>query len=458
MKYILPLLLLLSAAACSADAQSLFVAGPMPGYTELRTAKIWTEVAPTVKTLSIRWWPAGKDKSGERSMAFDGVLGKDFNPATFTLTGLEPGQQYQYEINAADNKKGMSQHTGTFTTQALWQFDRLPGPPDFSFLTGSCAYFNQPQYDRPGKPYGGDSSIFLTMAKQPAGFMLWLGDNWYTREVDYGSTWGLRYRAHHDRSSPVLQPLLRAMPHYAIWDDHDFGPNDYGSSYIYTGEGRSMFADYWPNPSFGRDGKGIYTQFNFNDVPFFLLDDRTWRSEDDTRDSIGGKPNADKKMLGREQLTWLENALLFQKNAPFKIIANGSQVLNPRSPYECLRHCPAEWQELMGFIAQYNIGGVVFLSGDRHHSEIIRLERAGDYPLYDITISPLTSGPAKPAKEEEGMPERVAGTLITEQNFARISVSGAKGARVLKVLFLDKAGVEKGTWEAGENDLRRKAR
>ncbi len=438
-------------------AQSLFVAGPMAGYVELRTARIWVEVAPKVNHVVIRWWKDGTDTNGGGQQTYTGTLRDDFNPATFMLSGLAPGTKYRYKISAFNTlKKEEEKIEGSFTTQSLWQW-RKPAP-DFSFLTGSCAYFNQPEYDRPGKPYGGDSSIFLTMAKQPADFMLWLGDNWYTREADYMSTWGLRYRAHHDRSLPVLQPLLKAMSHYAIWDDHDFGPNDYGASYIYTSEGRDYFADYWPNPSFGKDGKGIYTQFNYNDVAFFLLDDRTWRSADDVKDSLDGKPNPNKHMLGAEQMAWLKDALLMQKYAPFKIIVNGSQVLNPLSPFDCMRHFGNEWRELMDFIAEYDINGVVFLTGDRHHSEIIRMERPSKYPLYDVTVSPFTSSPAKPANEEEHMPQRVPGSLIVAQNFGLVSVSGPKGARVLKVQFKDVAGSLKSEWHVSEADLKSKNR
>ena len=69
---------------------------------------------------------------------------------------------------------------------------------------------NEPVYDRPGAGYGKDSSIFETMAKEKAAFMLWLGDNWYLREADYFSAWGIWYRANHARSQPVLQPFLKA--------------------------------------------------------------------------------------------------------------------------------------------------------------------------------------------------------------------------------------------------------
>ena len=39
------------------------------------------------------------------------------------------------------------------------------------------------------------------------------------------------------------------------------------------------------------------------------------------------------------------------------------------------------------------------MSGDRHHTEISRMERPEAYPLIDITCSPLTSGVHNPGDE-----------------------------------------------------------
>ena len=108
-------------------------------------------------------------------------------------------------------------------------------------------------------------------------------------------------------------------------------------------------------------------------------------------DSVNGKPNPDKKMWGKEQMGWLKNSLLYSK-ASFKIIATGSQVLNPVSPFDKLANCPVEYNELMDFLYANKINGVLFLSGDRHHTEVIKVNREGTYPLYDITVSPLTAG------------------------------------------------------------------
>ena len=173
------------------------------------------------------------------------------------------------------------------------------------------------------------------------------------------------------------------MPQYAIWDDHDFGPNDAGKSYILKKESRNIFQNYWLNPSYGEEDKGIYSVVNYGDVDLFLTDDRFFRAEDKLPDSINGNLNKDKTYFGKEQMEWLKNALLFSR-ATFKIIVTGSQVLNPANKYECMQHYPFEYQELMQFLNTQKVNGVLFLTGDRHHSEVIKLPREQSYPLYEI--------------------------------------------------------------------------
>jgi alkaline phosphatase D len=426
-------------------SQQGIIAGPMLGPVEYRDAKVWVEVKPDVKTVSLAFHARGN--ATEKEIKTTTPLGKDFNPVAFTIGGLEPNTTYQYYIKV--NGKSTTA-TGEFTTKDLWQW-RKPAP-EFSFLTGSCAYFNQPVYDRPGKPYGGDSSIFLSMAKERAAFMVWLGDEWYTREVDYYSEWGLYYRAQHDRAQPILQPFLRSMPQIAMWDDHDYGPNDIGKNYILKDISRDIWKKYWCNPSYGENGQGTYTMTSYGDVDIFLTDDRWWRSADNTKDSIGDFPNPEKEMLGQQQMEWLKNSLLYSQ-ATFKIVALGSQALNPVSPYERWANYPAEYQEFLDFIHDNKINGVVFLTGDRHHSEIIKVDRPDSYPLYDITVSPLTSGTHTFGGPEKNNPYRVVG-IDEKQNYARFSFSGKRNERKLTVEFFGVKGDKLGDWSISENDLK----
>jgi alkaline phosphatase D len=249
------------------QAQSLkpgaIVSGPMLGQVELRTASLWLEVSTDITSVTLIYWKQGFPETWQKS--YEGILGKEFNPIRIDIGGLDINSFYEYQFVLNHLK---SSAVGSFQTKDLWQWRKQA--PDFSFLTGSCAYFNEPVYDRPGKLYGGDSIIFESMASDSAAFTLWLGDNWYTREVDLLNGWGLWYRASRDRAQPVLRNLLKSMPQYAIWDDHDYGPDNSGSSYGLKDVSREIFMKYWCNPFYGEDQKGIYSQVSQSDVDLFL--------------------------------------------------------------------------------------------------------------------------------------------------------------------------------------------
>ena len=95
-------------------------------------------------------------------------------------------------------------------------------------------------------------------------------------------------------------------------------------------------------------------------------------------------------------------------------------------------------ERLLADLRDRRVDGVVFLSGDRHHTELIRHDR-DSYPLYDFTSSPLTSGAYDPVAEHNN-PGRVEGTLVSERNFGLIRVSGPRADRVLALETYDSAG------------------
>ena len=52
---------------------------------------------------------------------------------------------------------------------------------------------------------------------------------------------------------------------------------------------------------------------------------------------------------------------------------------------------PGERKELFDFMTAENIDGVILISADRHRSDVRKIEREGDYPLYDFLSSRLTN-------------------------------------------------------------------
>lgn len=155
--------------------------------------------------------------------------------------------------------------------------------------------------------------------------MLWLGDNIYLREPDWDSRTGFFHRYRQQRGIPELAPLFASVHHYAIWDDHDFGPNDADSSYWMRETSEEMFKLHWGNPNYAKEG--IYGSFIWGDVQFFLLDNRTFRTANNN------KMISPRQILGEKQFQWLVNSLAYSK-ATFKFIAMGGQFLNPNPIFE----------------------------------------------------------------------------------------------------------------------------
>jgi alkaline phosphatase D len=132
-------------------------------------------------------------------------------------------------MRSARRRRARSSRAGTSAPQALWQ--HRGDPPTVRIATGSCAYMNDPASTGPGKPYGGGEEIFDSIAATAPDLMLWLGDNIYLNESDYTSRHGIDRRYRYYRDHPAMRRLWTAAPHVAIWDDHDFGPDNSDSSY-----------------------------------------------------------------------------------------------------------------------------------------------------------------------------------------------------------------------------------
>lgn len=418
------------------------LSGPMLAYADLRETAVWLQTRHAVDA-QLRYFPEGRPADARLSPAVRTDVQDDFI-AVFTLSELEPGTRYAYEVYL-DGRPVARPYPFTFATQALWRW--RTDAPDFTALFGSCAYVNDPAYDRPGTPYGSDHEIFAAMAAKKPDLMLWVGDNTYTREADFFSPGGIRYRYRHDRALPQLQELLAATHHYATWDDHDYGPNDSDGTFALKDVSLDVFRQYWPGVGYGLRGvPGVFQKFQWSDVDFFLVDDRYHRKPERWPDG------ADKTMLGRAQMDWLKESLAASR-APFKLVVVGSQALNPLSRSESWAQFETERTELLDFIRTARIEGVVFLSGDRHMSELIRIDRPGQYPLYDFTSSPLTAGTAAPRGPEQANPHRVAGTLLVEHSFGRLRFEGKPGARRLHLEAYDKAGNLKWEHVIAQGDL-----
>lgn len=429
-----PLLLLCLALALPLSGQKkpapaqLLQSGPMVGYSEMREVMLWVQ---TKRACQVEVEYQEKDQPASEVFLTNAVQTSAQHAFTAHLLAdrVQPGRTYEATLRI-DGKKVPLPYPFTFHARDLWQW--RTDPPAFKAIVGSCAYFNDSLYDRPGKPYGGEYEIFEAMGKERGDLMVWLGDNVYLNESDWNTRTGIQYRYTHGRSYTVLQPLLASMSHYAIWDDHDYGPNDADRSFVHKDLTHAAFQDFWANPSYGVNGQGgITSMFSWSDCDFFLLDDRSFRSPNGLRTS-------ERAILGKAQVDWLIEALR-GSFAPFKFVCTGGMVLSTADVYENHIHvAPDERKRLLDAIQAEGITGVVFLTGDRHHTELSKWKPEGGYPVYDLTASPFTSGTYPGDGGANTL--MVPGTEYSGRNYATLEVTGPRTDRKLLISCKDKAG------------------
>ena len=431
----LSLLAGLPCAAQPADAVStsavnpatMLAAGPMPGYSTAQEAAVWVQTREAA-SVQLLYWPEGREQQTSRSASVQ-TRPDRANTATLTASNLQPGTRYHYRI-VVNGELLPATHSQHFNSQSLLH----EGLADFSFALGSCAKVNAPPYDASNYCNGGDYQIFDAIAEQQPDFMLWLGDNAYYLPPDTSSASGMYGRYSQVRQLPELQRLLSSTHHYAIWDDHDYGPNNSDRSFGLRDISKQVFHSFWANPVRDAAGSGgISSTFEWQDAAFFLLDNRSHR-----RANL--RVTGQRQILGPQQLDWLINALS-NSLATFKFIVIGGQVLNSGEVFENhINIAPGERRELLDRIAAERIPGVVILSGDRHHSAMHIMPRYEQYPLHEWTVSPLTAKAYSPVRGEGQY--IVDDSIYTERNFGVIRISGPAERRRLQMILHDANGRE----------------
>ena len=423
----LALLLLTALISLSIQAQEdLLQSGPMVGYSTMKEVLLWVQTTQEAEVYFEYW----AYQNNQIIYQTDKVRSSKSQAYVVHLLAdqLEPGIQYEYAL-FINGKKIERPYKLQFESQPIWKW--RSDAPDFSFATGSGAYISEKKYDRPGKPYGGDYQIFEDIHQRNPNFMLWLGDNVYLRESDWNSKTGILYRNTHTRSTPEMQAMLANMHHYAIWDDHDFGPNDSDRSYPLKRESEQAFKLFFPAPNYiFKEGTTGY--FQWADCDFFMMDNRFLRTPNNRNDIERHQ------ILGERQIEWLLDALV-NSHATFKFVVMGGEFLNPTKSYErYANNAPQERQIIIEALERIKVKGVIFLTGDVHYTELSKLVLKGGYPLYDLTISPLTS--TANTHKLANNPLQVEGSLVTKRNYAHLEVSGTRKQRALNISIYDSNG------------------
>jgi alkaline phosphatase D len=302
--------------------------------------------------------------------------------------------------------------------------------------------------------------IWDTVIADKPDLMIFGGDNVYASEQPW-SIQTLRQAYATQAAVPGFARLRRAVPHLAIWDDHDYGLNDGGAEFVHKAASKSAFLDFWQagenDPR--RQREGIYHAETFGPpgrrVQVILLGTRWFRSPwkpTDRRNAPGKEryvPDFDaaKTMLGETQWQWLAEQL--RVPAQVRLVVSGVQVTADGHGWERWGNFPLEWGRLCRLITVTRAQGVVFLSGDRHIGALYREARGpAPYPMYELTSSGITH----PWKEaSEAGPNRL-GELFTEPHFGVVEIDWP--ANRLHLQIKDLAGAVRRSQAIAFDELR----
>jgi alkaline phosphatase D len=255
---------------------------------------------------------------------------------------------------------------------------------------GSCARQDRPQ------------PIWDDILSHAPDLFLFIGDNIYADTEDMAV---MREKYGLLGAQPGYARLVQSTPILATWDDHDFGVNDGGEEYPMKEQAQEEFLTFFnePDTSPRWTRPGIYDAHVFGPVgsrvQVILLDTRFFRSplvrwpEGDrpTRGPYMPAEDSVRTMLGEAQWTWLAEQL--RVPAEVRIIASSIQVVPEEHGWEGWANFPHERSRLFRTIREAGAGGVLFISGDRHHAELSRLlDSDAGYPLFDVTSSGMNQG------------------------------------------------------------------
>lgn len=250
---------------------------------------------------------------------------------------------------------------------------------------GSCNHQDLPQ------------PLWKDILSEDPHFWIWLGDNIYGDTEDMAVMRELYAR---NKAQPDYAQLRQRAEVHGTWDDHDYGVNDGGREYPMKAASKRELARFLDLPDsheiFTREG--VYHHVDrvvaggFR-LRLIFLDTRSFRDplvriRKEGQPFAVYRPNANGTLLGDAQWRWLK-PLLDAEAFDFCIIASSIQLLAAEHAFEKWANFPNERQRLIDWINASCPGKAIVISGDRHHSELSRLELESGAQLIDATSSGL---------------------------------------------------------------------
>jgi alkaline phosphatase D len=436
----LALLVLVGAAACGDDdggdeappdplrtavgqgAPGSFTHGVASGDVTSTTAALWTR-ADGASSILAEVSPDEEFEREVKSISTTTSAARDF-VVQATASELTPDTQYYYRFSAG----GSTSETGRFRT--------APRDIDTRRVRFVFSGDSDGSRDDDGEPRWGEFDVLDRAAsEEDAAFFLYLGDTIYAdRDPAARSLDAFRAKYKANREYEALARIMREMPVFAIWDDHEVTDNFSGQTVdrVLFDAGLTAFREYMPIS--GASPSRLFRAGSWGtQVELILLDERSYRDESAAAIcTAGGQPDPipgaaapgapdnvrglrstaelpaeppagclatlddpARTMLGPQQKEYLKTRLL-NSPATWKLIASSTPVQSLLAlPYDRWEGFAAERRELLQFIRDNGIRNVVFLSADFHGNVFgeVRVDPFADdgSVAYEAVVGPIAT-------------------------------------------------------------------
>ncbi len=262
--------------------------------------------------------------------------------ATFSVTGLQPGQTYHYAIDAAGQIE--TARTGRVTT-----FPQ--GPASFTFAFASCAQT------------GSNGSVFDAIRDLDPLFFLATGDLYYgDLTVNDPSAFGALFST--TWSSPGQSALYRSTSLAYTWDDHDYDGNDADRTAPSRPAALHAYRTYVPHYPFALTGSDapVAQAFTVGRVRVVLTDLRSDRSP------VLEPDGPDKSMLGEEQRAWLLREITesSRTHAVVVWVSSAPWIIEESPDSDSWGGYATERQLVADALEAAGVNNLLMLAGDAH--------------------------------------------------------------------------------------------
>ncbi len=301
------------------------------------------------------------------------------------IENLKVGTEYTLEVREASGLEvhGVSSRAGRLVDRRRFKsLDTSPRPA--RVIAASCLY----------DLYLNESKgMWKALLDAKPDLLLLIGDNVYAEVKNGRFPSPLDESALWTRYSETFQALdfyksSTLVPTLVTWDDHDYGMKDGSLENPHKLESKKVLEAFFaqaPSPIFSEftKGPGVSSKFDAFGYRFLLLDNRSFRTPKDTTPE-------DETHFGIEQEKWIRENVINTSNPVWLI--SGDQWFGAYHRFESYegRH-PQSFKRFLRSLRDTE-ATLMFLSGDRHMSEVNRIESTLlGYETFEFTSSALHS-------------------------------------------------------------------